>query len=70
MRARLEKWLPRRAELAVKRLLLVLLAFAACHVTPLPVSHPEEWQPGNGATDYPPLSASAPIADAGTDARP
>lgn len=43
------------------------LAMGSTGCTPLPVSKQvrDEWAPGNGATDYPPLGAAR---DAGPDA--
>lgn len=59
----------RVAALAVTSALVAAL-LSAC--TPLPVSHPELWSPGNGARDYPGASHDAgAITDAArTEGKP
>jgi hypothetical protein len=50
---------------AAAGLLGAFLAALLSACTPLPVSHPELWSPGNGATDYPGASRDAGVIDGG-----
>lgn len=56
------------AQLLPMMIVLTCLAAASvgegCHVTPLPVYHPEYWAPGNGQ-DYPPSPMDGRVRDAG-----